>query len=582
MNGARRRLGFLVGAAIFCLTSAPPVSAQLLLRDDFNGTGNVDTTLWRLPFGGGAEGTFVGRTQFRGNSATDMPQQGVIEPLATDGKVMEIKLDTYSPIDPGNQFLGTDLLTKRDFARAGGLTFEARMRLKPTTTGGLVSGAFLYDVTRNVVRDEIDYELLSNQATGAATNDPFTNFWNDKPTSDPGNAQFVDVAGLNLTQFQTYKVDWSPQRIKWYVNNQLVRTQTTGVPDDPMKLHFNLWAPDSSFADAFNAALTPAATPGANQTYTVQIDHVEVNRTNTTTSANLLVDPSFEIESKPTFIGDVPANTTGKWLGFGGPPTALHVSYELDDPSALDPGVPDMAHNGIFMAKVYGPFNGHNDASGLVQNVPAAPGEQFEASAWMQAPSGDTIIGTQNYNNIQLSFLDANGNALAGNVKDAPVLDGRDPNITADGWVRGVVDAVAPAGTAYARVSLFFIQLYHLNNLGNSVGDGGAAWWDDVSLVKLTPDVVALNGDYNGDGFVDAADYVVWRKYAGTNHVLPNDPTGGTIGPTQYATWRTNYGATSGAGSSIGSVGTVPEPTSCVLLTFAALAMSVFRRSRRV
>ena len=40
--------------------------------------------------------------------------------------------------------------------------------------------------------------------------------------------------------------------------------------------------------------LQPAATAGANSTYTLQVDNVEVNRTNTTTSANLLSNGGFE------------------------------------------------------------------------------------------------------------------------------------------------------------------------------------------------------------------------------------------------------------------------------------------------
>ena len=72
------------------------------------------------------------------------------------------------------------------------------------------------------------------------TQDPFSNYWNDGSFSSGGDGQFHDVAGLDLTQFQDYRVDWTPQSIKWYVNDNLVRTQTTNVPDDPMKLHFNL------------------------------------------------------------------------------------------------------------------------------------------------------------------------------------------------------------------------------------------------------------------------------------------------------------------------------------------------------
>jgi hypothetical protein len=291
----------------------------------------------------------------------------------------------------------------------------------------------------------------------------------------------------------------------------------------------------------------------------VQVDHVEVNRINTTASANLLDNPSFEEGTGPTFIGGVPATTTGEWLGFGGPPTGLHVTYEIDDISGTDPTVPDMAHDGLFMAKVFGPFNGPPDASGIVQNVPALPGEQFEARAWMQTASGDSIAGTNNFNTVQLAFMNASGAVIEvaqfmpTNGKDFPVLDGRDPNIVEDVWVEGVVNAIAPAGTAFVRVSLFFIQL---NN------QGGATWFDDVSLVRLTPDVVDLAGDFNKDGVVDTADFVMWRK------------TG--MPPGDYDLWRMNFGRTQ-AGSG-GANGAVPEPGSLLIMLFALFAGIGFRR----
>ena len=122
MRSARRRLSVFVAATytVLVIASTRPCNDRCAMI--FSGAGNVDTTVWRLPFN--TEGTFVGRTQFRGNSATDMPQQGVVEATAEDGKVMEINLDTYSPIDPGNQFLGTDLLTRWILPCVGGLTFE--------------------------------------------------------------------------------------------------------------------------------------------------------------------------------------------------------------------------------------------------------------------------------------------------------------------------------------------------------------------------------------------------------------------------------------------------------------------------
>ena len=202
--GLRCGVAWILAASLLAADGSV-ANAQLLLRDDFDSTGIVDPTVWRFPVW--TAGAFVGPTQFPSATSVDMPLPGVAEASAADGQVMELHLDTYSVIDPGNQFLGTDILTKRNFSRGGGLSFEARMRLKPTTAGGLVNGFFLYDVQREnppgtLVRDEIDFELISNQATGAATNDPFTNFWNDQPFSHPGVGQFHDVAGVDLTQFQ--------------------------------------------------------------------------------------------------------------------------------------------------------------------------------------------------------------------------------------------------------------------------------------------------------------------------------------------------------------------------------------------
>ena len=117
--------------------------------------------------------------------------------------------------------------------------------------------------------------------------------------------------------------------------------------------------------------------------------------------------------------------------------------------------------------------------------------------------------------------------------------------------------------------------------------NGGPGYLNDMRITATTP---AINGDYNANGKVDAADYAVWRKYAGTTHVLPNDPTGGTIGPAQYTTWRSNFGTGGpGAGSGLGSGSAVPEPATFVLaccrcdrLDFRQAAISVCRAMEAV
>jgi len=85
---------------------------------------------------------------------------------------------------------------------------------------------------------------------------------------------------------------------------------------------------------------------------------------------------------------------------------------------------------------------------------------------------------------------------------------------------------------------------------------------------------VFLDGDYNRDGVVDAADYTVWRDRVGSPAgSLMNDPTGESIGPSQYAVWRAQFGATGPA-----STATVPEPALQAWL--AALALAGSRRAR--
>ena len=68
----------------------------------------------------------------------------------------------------------------------------------------------------------------------------------------------------------------------------------------------------------------------------------------------------------------------------------------------------------------------------------------------------------------------------------------------------------------------------------------------------------ATPGDFNGNGVVDAADYVVWRKTDGS--------------PEGYNEWRTNFGRTTGAGSLSDAI--VPEPTNWILLLPLAILAS--------
>jgi formylglycine-generating enzyme required for sulfatase activity len=84
--------------------------------------------------------------------------------------------------------------------------------------------------------------------------------------------------------------------------------------------------------------------------------------------------------------------------------------------------------------------------------------------------------------------------------------------------------------------------------------------------VASSVESLGLNGDYNQDGEVDAADYVLWR----------NDPTSYGGDPVGYNTWRANFGQTGGSG--VGEFDSIPEPSTLLVLLLAGIALMGRRR----
>jgi T5SS/PEP-CTERM-associated repeat protein len=128
-------------------------------------------------------------------------------------------------------------------------------------------------------------------------------------------------------------------------------------------------------------------------------------------------------------------------------------------------------------------------------------------------------------------------------------------------------------------------RLTDISNLGSFVVHYGMGSPFDPHHVVLTNFKPILHGDYNDNGVVDAADYVVWRDNIGTSNPLPNDPTGGTIGGDQYGIWLENFGRTraDGSGASAGLPGSVvPEPAAGIVVSGGVLlSLSKLRRLRR-
>ncbi|QDT69111.1 hypothetical protein MalM25_20390 [Planctomycetes bacterium MalM25] len=115
-----------------------------------------------------------------------------------------------------------------------------------------------------------------------------------------------------------------------------------------------------------------------------------------------------------------------------------------------------------------------------------------------------------------------------------------------------------------------FFFVHRTSGLSNEPRDI-AADWVNANYDALVSE--PLEGDFNLDGLVDAADYTVWRDGLGAEFVNED-----------YDLWRNNYGAQAPASNAPPAAAGVPEPTSAgVLLTlaFAAAACRPMARNAR-
>jgi T5SS/PEP-CTERM-associated repeat protein len=132
------------------------------------------------------------------------------------------------------------------------------------------------------------------------------------------------------------------------------------------------------------------------------------------------------------------------------------------------------------------------------------------------------------------------------------------------------------AGDAFPIVSATGAVIGSLNLASAPALPGGMKW----NLLNSGSDIslsVVATGDYNGNGTVDAGDYIVWRNSQNQQGPgLAADSNGdGAVNTTDYNFWRSRLGnVISGAGSGAA----VPEATCFALLTIAVAFAATFRR----
>jgi len=139
-----------------------------------------------------------------------------------------------------------------------------------------------------------------------------------------------------------------------------------------------------------------------------------------------------------------------------------------------------------------------------------------------------------------------------------------------DGGAYGALPSKVPSNGTYTFAYVDVTSASGVSISGTFAIGTNAAPIGNGSGLKLTLDgqlvsLAQVKGDYNGNGLVDAADYVLWRN----GGPLQNDPTAGAQ-PADYDFWRSQFGASAGVGATAGTVpSALPEPSCIGLLTIA-------------
>lgn len=116
--------------------------------------------------------------------------------------------------------------------------------VKASNTPGVVTGIFLH---RDSPRQEIDIEIAGNRPDRLLIN-VFYNPGTEGAKFDygyRGAPSFIDLGFDASVAYHLYAIEWSPNEIKWFVDNRLVHKRVvwnpTPIPNLPMAFHANIW-----------------------------------------------------------------------------------------------------------------------------------------------------------------------------------------------------------------------------------------------------------------------------------------------------------------------------------------------------
>lgn len=379
--------------------------------------------------------------------------------------------------------------------------------------------------------DDVTYTVVNPPATTSAWGLPGSGEWTNSLNWDPGEVPFGDDRTAVF-------------------GNAIVRDTTVLVDREitVKSIEFNNASFD--YAVAGSGKIKLDAQSGTASIAVLQGTHELQARTQLQVTTNVSTNPGGMLEFDGVVVlgGHTLQITTGSNVRF------QNLS---DDPTS---GIV----NNLGVLSGAGRVNGNlNNQSGAT----VAPGNSTgvlrvdgvysqNATASLAIELGGTAVG-------EFDVLSVSGSATLDGVLSVSLVDGfslsGDEVFTVLTAAGGIVDNGIALGGPDG-------ELFFFNLVGNS-------------LVLSA----GLQGDYNRNGTVDAADYTVWRDTLGSTIDLRADGNANQmIDVGDYTAWKTNYGNTSGgSGGAANQSATVPEPRGLMLVTLALVATAVGHTRRR-
>ncbi|QDU71878.1 family 16 glycosylhydrolase [Mucisphaera calidilacus] len=290
--------------------------------------------------------------------------------------------------------------------------------------------------------------------------------------------------------FHTYAVEWEPDQIRYYVDDQLhftVNDYTAPISSTPMHLIINLAIGGDYGGDPNHTTSFPQ---------TMEVDYVRVweldqpERPPAVAEQNLMPGSTFEAED----------GGLDNWHPFGS-----EASVGLTT---------DHAHLGDQSLRITGSGGGGTSYSGVAQgSYQVEPGQKIRVSSHAMIPSLDSLIGTDNFVTMKLEFY----SVLGGQFFSEDMISFIETTIASstsdlDTWLLNTLEATVPEGAVETRLAFVFVQ---------NDGAPGTVYIDDATLQVLRD---ADPGDANADGEVNLLDLsALASNFGGTGAWVQGD-----------------------------------------------------------